>query len=87
VCVGGEFDGLLCLLLSSSWNVARALICAVEAYQMLSGQWRGTARLQLSSCNVARISLSTEMWPFTWIFLTDRARDLWAFVIVNSSVF
>jgi hypothetical protein len=61
VCVGGEFGGLLCLLLSSSWNVVRALICAVEAYQMLSGQWRGTAGLQLSSCNVARISLSTEM--------------------------
>jgi hypothetical protein len=59
VCVGSEFGGLLCLLLSSSWNVVRALICAVEAYQMLSGQWGGTAGLQLSSCNAACISLST----------------------------
>jgi hypothetical protein len=87
VCVGGDFGGLLCLLLSSSWNVVRALICAIEAYQMRSGQWGGTAGLQLSSCNVARISLSTEMWPFTWIFLTDLARDLWAFVVVDSGVF
>jgi hypothetical protein len=39
VYVGSEFGGLLCLLLSSSWNVVRAFICAVEAYQMLSGQW------------------------------------------------
>jgi hypothetical protein len=59
VCGGSEFGGLLCLLLSSSWNVVRALICAVEAYQMLSGQWGGTAGLQLSSCNVACISLPT----------------------------
>jgi hypothetical protein len=87
VCVGGEFGGLLCLLLSSSWNVVRVLICAVEAYQILSGQWGGTAGRQLSSCNVARVSLSTEMWPFSRGFPTASTRGLWAFVIVNSSIF